>query len=386
MSFVRAKEIPPRSGNWYDYEVCTIHERGKVMQKVIQYLGKSGTSHRGLIGDRVDTIRIHGISQPIMGNHYREFIPKVVCKHCKGQHTRKYGLYKGVTQYYYCDDCNKKFVGTDALPGHRVSPSFIASALNEYYDGLSFHDIENNIERQTDTDISHTAINKWVDKYTNEAIKQTKNLHPEVGNTWIADETYIRIDKSKDRVINPYDKSRKAKWVVFWDIIDADTRFLLASHVTSTRSTQDAKILMEKAAKRAGKTPKVVVTDSLAAYLDGIELAFGGDTKHKQGEPFSIENNTNLIERFHGSIKERTKVMRALKNKKTLQRFMDGWLVHYNFFRPHMSLNGRTPAEEAGIKYENRSWADIVGYEKKPIVQTLEPEFIKNTEVKRENE
>lgn len=26
MSFVRAKEIPPRSGNWYDYEVETVHE------------------------------------------------------------------------------------------------------------------------------------------------------------------------------------------------------------------------------------------------------------------------------------------------------------------------------------------------------------------------
>jgi putative transposase len=131
---------------------------------------------------------------------------------------------------------------------------------------------------------------------------------------------------------------------------------------------------MEKVAKRAGKTPKVVVTDHLRAYLDGIELAYGSDTKHRQGEPFTLENNTNLIERFHGMLKDRTKVMRALKNKHTLQRFTDGWLVNYNYFRPHMSLDGKTPAEEAGLKYENHSWADIVGYEKKPIVQILEPE------------
>jgi putative transposase len=133
---------------------------------------------------------------------------------------------------------------------------------------------------------------------------------------------------------------------------------------------------MEKAAKRAGKIPKVVITDKLGSYLDGIEMAYCSDAKHIQGKPFDIENNTNLIERFHGSIKERTKVMRALKNKNTLKRFMDGWLVHYNFFRPHMSLEGKTPAEEAGIKYENHNWADLIGCEKKPIVQTLEPQPI----------
>ena len=45
MSFIRAKEIPPRSDNWYDYEVKTVHENGKGLQKVIRYIGRSGTSH-----------------------------------------------------------------------------------------------------------------------------------------------------------------------------------------------------------------------------------------------------------------------------------------------------------------------------------------------------
>ena len=43
MSFIRAKEIPPGSGNWYDYEVKTTHEGSHVRQKVIKYLGKSGS-------------------------------------------------------------------------------------------------------------------------------------------------------------------------------------------------------------------------------------------------------------------------------------------------------------------------------------------------------
>lgn len=32
MSFIRAKEIPPHSGNWYDYEVKGVREGQRVRQ------------------------------------------------------------------------------------------------------------------------------------------------------------------------------------------------------------------------------------------------------------------------------------------------------------------------------------------------------------------
>ncbi len=378
MSFIRAKQIPPRTGNWYDYEVESYRDKGRVKQRIIQYIGRSGrVSHPVLLGRR-DSIQTSTDSP--MPNAEPKL--KVVCKICGSQHTRKYGVYKGI-QNYYCNDCNTKFTGTDALAHGRVSPTHIVNALNEFYDGMSFHEIENSIENRTDNDISHTAVIKWVRKYTKEAIRQTRDLKPKVGDTWIADETYMRIDKRKPTdpdFDNPYSKSRKAKWVVFWDIIDADTRFLLASVPASSRSAGEAKELMLKASKRAGKLPKVVVTDKLKAYIEGMENAFGADTKHIQGEPFQVENNTNLIERFHGTIKDRTKVMRALRNRTTLKTFMDGWLVYYNFFRPHMSLNGRRPAEEAGMKYDSKCWADIVGVEKQPIVKILEPQPVNKGE------
>lgn len=42
MSFIRAKEIPPGSGRWYDYEVEDYREGGRVKQRVIRYIGRSG--------------------------------------------------------------------------------------------------------------------------------------------------------------------------------------------------------------------------------------------------------------------------------------------------------------------------------------------------------
>lgn len=127
---------------------------------------------------------------------------------------------------------------------------------------------------------------------------------------------------------------------------------------------------MEKAAKVAGKAPKVVVTDKLAAYLDGTELSYGSATKHGQGGPFDVESNTNLIERLHGTIKERTKVMRGFRTAETAQRFLDGWKVYYNFMKPHESLNSRTPAEAAGCDYHFRDWADVTRMAK-PQVRVL---------------
>jgi transposase-like protein len=105
--------------------------------------------------------------------------------------------------------------------------------------------------------------------------------------------------------------------------------------------------------------------EELKAYIDGIEKAYGADTKHRQSSSFEVRNDNNLIERFHGTLKDRTKVMRAQKNKATLQRFTDGWLVYYNFFRPNMASKNRPTAEVAGLNYECHNQADVLWYKKK---------------------
>lgn len=154
-----------------------------------------------------------------------------------------------------------------------------------------------------------------------------------MGDTSVADETVIKI-------------AGKNYWL--FDCIDADTRFLLASHLSPNRGIKEARALMEKAEERANKTPKVVVTDRLRAYLEGIEQAFGADAKHPRGSPFDVEYNTNLIERFQGTLKDRTKILRGLKKAETAKKFIEGWLINYNYFRPHISLDGHL-SEKQGL-------------------------------------
>ena len=267
-----------------------------------------------------------------------------VCKYCQSENVIKYGKYKE-TQYYWCKTCGRKFSNPDAIPKMQIPTKCIADVLNMYYEGLSETGIRRNLIQQDNCYVSTGSIYSWVNRFTDLAVSEAKKYKPDFSGIAVADETVIDLD---------------GKNVWFWDLIDAKTRFLIASHMSYTRTTKDAEALMKQAFERTGKVPRIIYTDKLAAYLDGVELTFGADTEHKRGGPFNVENNTNLIERFHSTIKSRTKVMRGLHTIESARRFMDGWLVHYNFFRPHLSLNDRTPASVAGIRFPFRNWKDVV--------------------------
>lgn len=149
-------------------------------------------------------------------------------------------------------------------------------------------------------------------------------------------------------LMRPLLKSIAKKYWLF-DCIDAKTCFLLASHLSPNRGTREARTLMEKAAECADKTPKVMLTDKLAAYLDSIELAFGADAEYKQGSLFDVRSNTSLIGRFQGTLKDHTKVLRGLKKPETARKLIEVWLINYNYFRPNITLKGKTPSQKAGI-------------------------------------
>jgi len=269
---------------------------------------------------------------------------EISCKYCGSQGVTKYGKYKGV-QRYWCKICNRKFKADDTTFHMKLDTNMVSSALNAYYEGMSVKEIRRHLLQEHLHAPSTATIYEWIMKYTQYATDSIKDCKPNVGSIWVADETVIDLD---------------GKNVWFWDLIDTKTRFLVASHMSFTRTTKDAQELMKQAYERVGKAPRVIYTDKLRAYLDGIELTFGADTRHIQGGPFALEHKANYIERFHGTLKERTKVMRGLHTLKSARRFLDGWLVHYNFFRPHSGLpNDMTPAMAAGIRFPFRNWKDV---------------------------
>ena len=276
-------------------------------------------------------------------HHFTEPKP-ITCKWCGSTDIIKHGVDEGV-QEYICQKCGRKFSTKDAPYGMRTAVDQIGMSLNMYYTGSSLSDIAQQLKTTYDNPVDRSTVYRWLIRFTREAIKLFAPLKPKVSDTWIADETAIKFED-------------KLYWI--WDVIDRDTRFLLASYLSPNRGTKEAKILMELASERADKIPRKVITDKLKAYLDGIELAFGAETRHIQSSPFSETDSTNIIERFQGTIKERTKVVWGFKSLDSARLILDGFLIHYNFFRPHISLGNRTPAEAARVTVPCKNWTELV--------------------------
>lgn len=276
-------------------------------------------------------------------SHYTEPEP-IKCPRCGSLDIMKYGMRKGI-QEYICSKCKRKFTARDLAFGMRTPVEQVGASLSMYYNGLSLADIAQYLSQTHNNPVDRSTIYRWLIKFTSEAVRVFKPVKPKVSDTWLADETAIKFQ-------------HKLYWI--WDVIDRDTRFLLASYLSPNRGTREAKILMELASERAGKAPKRIITDKLKAYIDGIELVFGADTKHLQSTPFARTNSTNIIERFQGTIKERTKVIWGFKSLDTARLILSGFLINYNFFRQHISLKNRTPAEVAGVKIPVKNWTELV--------------------------
>jgi len=208
---------------------------------------------------------------------------------------------------------------------------------------VTFNDL-NQIE------IPKMTLWRWVVAFSKIVNKYVLTLKPELSNIWVADETVIDLWGTH-------------YW--FWDIIDSETRFLIASHLSSTRTEKDAEKLFMMAKLRSKTRPKVIITDKLGQYNKAFNRVFYSNLKenrviHLKSEGFTSEVNTNLIERFHGTVKQRTKVMRDLKEKTSARIVMDGYMTHYDFFLEHDYLDGTTPAQAGGIGGDIENWGDLV--------------------------
>jgi len=56
------------------------------------------------------------------------------------------------------------------------------------------------------------------------------------------------------------------------------------------------------------------------------------------------------IERYHNEIREKLKARRGLGNDKSAQTFSELLKINHNFVKPHEGLDGKTPAQVAGIE------------------------------------
>jgi len=276
------------------------------------------------------------------------------CTHCGSENYTKYGK-KNSKQIYYCKDCKSRFVDNLHFERLKSDPKIICLTLDLYFKGVSLRKICDHLKQFYNFKIVHTTLLRWIKKYIIIMDEYTRQFKPNISNIWNVDEMMISV---------------KGEWFYLWNVIDDETRFHLASVVSKERKIADASKALRTAKKRShNQRPMFVITDGLKSYNKAIKnefFSYRNKTTHignvgirgkKNGEEY-VDNN--LIERLQGTIRERNKTQRGLKDE--YSPFVRGHQVYYNYIRPHESLFGKTPAEIANVNLDlgDRKWENLL--------------------------
>jgi putative transposase len=291
------------------------------------------------------------ISKRVEEDHKKESIfaiptnNAIACKFCGSHRIIKYG-WKSNKQVYKCKACARKFVLNKGFEGVCYDPRIVATTLDLYFKGVSLRKIADHLRQFYGLDMDHSTIYRWISKYTAIIEAYVATLEPEVGDIWHTDEMKIKIG---------------GQWTWLWNVMDEKTRFHMVSVISQTRETKDARKAFKQSKKIAGKKPHTMVTDGLRAYKAAwrAELYDHHQSCKHIADVALQESLNNVLERMHGSIREREKVTRGLKVDDTPILPMN--MIYYNFIRPHQSLNGKTPAELAGVGVDGENkWEGLL--------------------------
>ena len=214
-----------------------------------------------------------------------------------------------------------------------------------HFDGLSYRKVAGNMEtyfgRKTDT----SSVYNWVRELTAKADDALRPMKVDAGTTWVADEIVVSVGGQNYWLFN---------------VMDSKTRFLLAAYLSPDRNLRAATTALSLARERSATHPEEIKTDGLASYRRALPRAFPTrKVKHTVSQGIRAEINNNLSERLQGTIRDRDKTLRGLKGRATGQAYVDGLVLHYNYFRPHEALNDKRPAQAAGAEIPFEDWGDV---------------------------
>lgn len=271
----------------------------------------------------------------------------MICKYCGSEQVVKNGKVND-SQVFKCKDCSHRFTEGSDFPKMRIESQIISSSIDLYFEGLSVRKIQTQIEKLYNVSVSQVTVWKWIMRYSALVSQYVETLSPQLMGIYHVDETAIKCKGIQ-------------KW--FWEIIDEQSKFLVASHLSGSRTTEDAIALFDKNIKIAKRKPLTIYCDGLPAYVDGYNKVFRtmkADSRPELVRRVGIKavRNQNVVERLHSTLKNRLKTTRGLKDEETVRTLLEGWVVHYNYVRKHQTLN-MTPAQASGIKVEG-NWHSLV--------------------------
>src|SRR5574340_698545 len=226
------------------------------------------------------------------------------CVQCQSANIVKHGIRhnkSGDIQRFSCKDCGKWFIFNIGFERMGANPKAITSAMQLYFTGESLRNVQQFLKLQG-VDVSHQTVYNWIKKYTGLMEKYLDKITPQVGDTWRADEVWVKV---------------KGDMKYLFALMDDETRFWIAKEVSDKKEGHDAKGLFQEAKQVTKTSPKLMITDGLQSYKEAFNKEFftqkGIRSVHLRHIRLQGDMNNNKMERMNGELRDREKVARGLK-------------------------------------------------------------------------
>lgn len=270
------------------------------------------------------------------------------CPNCESFKLKRDGMRinkSGNKQRWKCQDCKKRFV-LEQLKYIKADGKTLALTMDLYFKGCSLRDIRDHFEQFQNKRIHFDTIRRWIRKYTKLMNDYVKEQKAETSSRWHTDEQMVKVGD---------------KWKWNNNTLDNETRFLLATHLSKTRTIKDTRKMYQQAKEQSINLPDEINTDGSHTYTRAVRKEFNvmknksggfakGRIKHIRNVGIAKKDNNNMIERYHGEFREFDKVRRGFGNDETMEDWNDAFKLYHNFIKKHMALNGLTPSQIANIE------------------------------------
>jgi len=271
----------------------------------------------------------------------------------------------GKAQRFICKVCGYRFVVDEGFLKMKNDGKIVCLALDLYFKGNSFRKIADTLSQFYGLDVEHSTIIRWLQKYVKIAKEFVDDLKPELSGIYHVDEMMVHVRKTQPIKMGTKQTEGNYSWL--WNLADHDTRFLLASRVSKRRDLAEARAVFQDAKKLMAKRPLAMVHDGLPAYSQAFNREFytnyGPRIENVRSVGSSHDKGLNqMVERVNNTVRDREKTFRGMDTDKSAQTMADGIRVNYNFIRPHMGLNGKTPAQVAGLDLglDGIKWKELI--------------------------
>ena len=294
-----------------------------------------------MAGAALERVPPGGSEMPNLPERWCRFCGCTDCSHVEyGTLKRMLRWGDAETSKYRCRRCGRKFVDRPGFEGLHYSDRVVLSAPGHVAEAESPAAAARTLKNDGMAKVSGRTVQRWAEKYSAlvDAFTSMLKLPHGIGAMSV-DEKHF--------------KTRGGGRYQF-ETISVQSRYIISHDTAKDRLNYDATSLFRWAVKRACK-PLVLLSDRLRGFGIGHRNVMETDSQSytlhfAKAAANKKHADNNRHERRNGGKADRMANARGFNSDTPALLILN--IIHHNFVKPHIGLNGKTPAEVEGIIIE----------------------------------